>query len=176
MTEGSGYLQPATRWISSFQTPFSEVRRRSDRVLLQIQDRSGNALTLIAGKIESSERDVSRDQQPAERPGPCRFFEPIVTFALFLCLNAVLVWSIRPTDVELVDSNPVAVEIAGVVLRQGHERALCSRVSHQLRFTDVGIDRTDIDDCSSALSLHVFYRLLHADEGAAHIGCEEAIP
>ena len=53
-----------SRISRSFRLP---VRRSSDRILLQVEHRSGDAFALVAGEIGSRERDISRQLQPAKR-------------------------------------------------------------------------------------------------------------
>src|SRR5690349_853672 len=158
-----------------FRVASLPVRRRSYRILLQIDDRAGYALALVAGEIKRGESHVPGKQQAAERPGADRFCRPLFAFALFH-FQAMLVRGHGPTGIELVDADAVAVQIARRVLGEGHKRAFGRGIRHQLSLSDVGIDGADVDDGPASPFLHASDGLPHAEKSAAHVRGENLIP
>src|SRR5258708_20967 len=91
----------------------SGILQRARRVLLEVEDASGDALAGARREVLGRVRDIVRRQQPAERPRGDRLLDPLVAFAVLFALHSPLAFGERPTDVDLVDTNPVAVQKRG---------------------------------------------------------------
>src|SRR6266704_6155827 len=117
--------------------PALRVRERAWRVLLEIEDASGDALTLAGCEIGGGVCDVDRREQPPERTRRDRLLHPVVAFAFLFTLDQPLALGERPADVDLIDADPIAVQQRGCIPGERHQAALRHRIGAELRLADV---------------------------------------
>src|SRR3989441_256181 len=111
----------------------SRVRQRARRVLLEIEDASRDALALVRREVCRRVRDIERREQAAEGSRRDGLRDPLLALALLFAFHALLAFGERPSHVDLVHANPVAVQKRRGVFRQRHQAALGHRIGAELR-------------------------------------------
>src|SRR5262249_9904678 len=69
----------------------SPVRRRSDRILFQIEHGACDQFAFVAGEVERGQRNVARRKQPPPGTGLDRLFQPVFSAAFFYSLDVMLI-------------------------------------------------------------------------------------
>src|SRR2546422_10456851 len=154
----------------------SRVRQRARWVLLEIEDASGDALALVRREGCRRVRDIERREQAAEGSRRDGLRDPLLALALLFAFHALLAFGERPSHVDLVHANPVAVQKRRGVFRQRHQAALGHRIGAELRLADVGEDRSDVDDRPAAARPHGRNRLLQQYERRPQIHGHDRVP
>src|SRR6266513_6024591 len=81
----------------------SGVLQCARRVLLEVQNASGDALTRAGREVLCRARDIERRQQPAEGSRGDRLLDPLLALAFLFAFHAPLAFGERPADVDMVD-------------------------------------------------------------------------